>query len=227
MASVDVDELTRRLAEFDAPREVTQWASDAASSFDDAWESCPSALHRMWLAAIAGFPIEAIAEAAAAAFFAIADVKVVPDALLGAVEESVAATTAAACAKRARRCEREAEKRGTYRDAAAGDALARAAAYVCRAFEALRSAEAAMEESRRARARSPAGVIGGGVHAFLPAATGPVSLLATTPASAERSLVHLAIASAAEATVLLAASVAEGARVVDDAVWDALAPDDE
>jgi hypothetical protein len=219
-------EIARRLEELDAPPEIAAWAS-ARESFDEAWDACPTARHRLWLAGVAGMPVEAIVEAGCAAFFAHAEHAPELDEFVEAVEESVGATDAASCAALAERCEDAAGAGGPYREEIRRRAIARVASHLCRAFEALRSAEASMESARMMRAQTAAAYMAGGVQAFLPAEPAPITLLDAALSTAERGLVVLAVASAAEAVGELATIAGASATWIDEAAWDALVPDGE
>lgn len=216
-------EIAARLDELDAPPEITAWAWERAT-FDEAWDACPTARHRLWLAGVAGMPVEAIVEAACAAFFAHAEHAPELEALVTIVEESVGAADAAACAALAERCEREVGSRGPYREELRRRAIAQVVIHVCRAFEALRSAEASMESARMLRAHTAAAYMAGGVQAFLPAEAAPITLLDVALSTAERGLVVLAVASAAEAVRELVVLAGDDAPWIDEAAWDALAP---
>ena len=216
-------ELLARLEEFEAPAGALRYARGFAS-FDDAWDS-PSPAHlRLWLAAVVGLPVEAVAEAVAAAFFAAAEDEPAVERVARCVELSVAAGDAATCAEQAERCERESRSGAPYRDSPKLAALARLAAQICRAFESLRSADLLMESIRMNRARSTAGYLGGGVQAFLPADPGPATLLASPPQSAERGLLIMAIALASESTAELRELFTDPTPI-DELVWETLAPE--
>ncbi|MDQ3035358.1 MAG: hypothetical protein M3Y87_23340 [Myxococcota bacterium] len=216
-------EIAARLQELEAPPEITAWAASIAT-FDEAWESCPTSRHRVWLAGIAGIAVETIVESATGALFAHGEHEPALESFLEIVEDCVGADDAATCAALAERCDREAGAGAPYRDGMRHRAFARVASHVCRGFEALRSAESSMESTRMLRAQSMAGYMAGGAQAFLPADPGPLTLLAVAPASAERGLLVLAVASAAEAVRELVAVAGDEATWIDDAVWDALAP---
>lgn len=225
MTEHPTSEHVARLREFEAPPEIAAWAS-RYDSFDTAWDESPSSRHRIWLAAISGVAVETIAEAAAAAFFVVGENHPELEHLTRAVEESVGATDAETAANSAERCEREAHPRSDYRehDRTRAAMLAKSAAQVCRAFEALRAAESSLESDRLTRASTMASYMGGGTHAFLPAAPGPATLLTTLPSRVERGLLILAVAASAEAVNIVAAS-ADDTMLIDDAVWDMLTPE--
>ncbi len=225
MTDLPIPEYVARLREFEAPPEILEWAS-RYESFDAAWDESPSSRHRIWLAAISGMTIETIVESGAAAFFVVGENAPELDFLVRAVEESVGATDAETAAHAAERCERESYPRSDYRehDRTREAMLAKSAAQICRAFEALRAAESSLESDRLMRARTMASYMGGGTHAFLPPNPGPAMLLNTLPTRAERGLLILAVAAAAEAVGILVAN-AEDSTPIDDAVWDTLMPE--
>lgn len=194
-------ELADVLARLDAPEALVRRVAEL--TFDEAWEACEWGEHRVWLAAGAGAPIEALVEAAATAALVVLERLGDPSpALARAAELAVAGASVFELSRAAARCEQIAEAaQGTYR-IAPGKALppaARAAALVARAAEGLAEGEARREAVRLERARASGALLGAGMHAFLPAGEGPARIhLATVDSDPAQSAFLFAVAACAE-----------------------------
>jgi hypothetical protein len=233
-----MSELVGLLEEADAPESVLAWAAPHGS-LEDAWNACARPDHRCWLAAVAGAPMERIVDAAATAFFSVAEGRDDLASLTQALEAVVAEDDGPTCVELAETCEAQAERGPAgYRSAPASAAYAgaaRAAALVCRAREAMLSAELSLEGARLDRARNTSVLLGGGVHAFLPANAGPVRLSDVPKAHAVHGALLFVVAACAEACREIAASLTEWRRTdaalveeeLDEIVWQVLVPEDE
>lgn len=194
-------ELGDVLARLEAPEALVRQV--AGLSFEEAWDECVRAGHRIWLAACAGAAIEALVEAAATAVLVVLERLGDPSpALARAAELAVAGGSVSELSRAAARCEQIAEAaQGTYRIApgVAVPHAARAAALVARAAEGLTEGEARREAVRLERARARGALLGAGMHAFLPAGEGPARIhLPTVDADPAQSAFLFAVAACAE-----------------------------
>ncbi len=171
--------LTDRLEAIDAPDALVEWTR----GFDDvdaAWESCRRGAHRVWLAVIAGAPIEALLEAGAAALLEAEErFSLRSPAVATAIDAALEGADAATLIEAAEACESLSEGGSAgYREAMPPgyEAIARGAALLARAAEALAAAEAIREARVLEEARHRAATLGIGAQAALPSRDGPARL---------------------------------------------------
>jgi len=221
-------ELHELLELANAPDEIVRWAREDLLDFDTAWERCRRSDHRLWLAAVAGAPIEDVIDAAAAVVMTVeAQVGGVPavvgDALTMAVEGARQRQLSAA----AKACEHIADGgMADYRSGAGPsvEALASATALVVRAAEALMAGEARREAVRLEQARAVGANLGIGMQSVLPQGDGParLSVLAAASDPAQGSFLFC-VAACAQAVLLMKTVDAMPTDELDDVVSETLA----
>lgn len=200
------------LERVDAPDELVTSVRDTLADLDQAWEACDRGAHRVWLAAVAGAPIEVMIEAGAAAVTALLErLPEPPEAAVVALERAVGGATTVDLLAAAEACEALADA-GSYRgtSAPARAAAARAAALVARAAEGLAAGEARREATRLEQAQRTGAFVGVGTHAVLPADPGPARLdVAHGPADPAQGTFLYAVAAVAEAVAEVAAALGD------------------
>ncbi|MCC6874600.1 MAG: hypothetical protein IT378_09875 [Sandaracinaceae bacterium] len=229
-------DLRSRLEEIGAPDALVRSTGETSEHEDETlggiWDRCRRGDHRLWLAAVAGVPVERIVEAAGSAILFAATGREGAEALAGAIERALGSDSPEECLARAARCEELAERGpGGYRSgpSAGFAALARGAGLVARACEGLIAAEAALSATRRERARRSATLLGAGEQALLGPDPGPAAVLAAPPAHPARHLLCFTVAACAQAVDEACASISapedelEPSReALDEVGWEAL-----
>jgi hypothetical protein len=218
-------ELHEILERADAPSALVRWVRESLADLDQAWERCARPDHRIWLAAVAGAPIEALIEAAAAVVTRRLEGEArPPEAVLRALELALGGGSGPELLEAAEACEAVAGGGvGSYRDAEPPRhaPLARAAALVAGAAEGLSTGEARREAARLEQARQTGAFVGVGTQIALPARAGPARLdVLAAGRDPAQGVFLFAVAAAAEAA--LEASALEGATPADAAASEAL-----
>lgn len=172
--------LVEALESADAPDELKRWAADGALDLDTAWEDCRRGDHRLWLAACAGAPIDALIEAAAAVVY-LADERAPesPETIGAALDLAIAGADSAQLLAAAAACEHIADGGSADYRSPSGpgtEARARAAALVAHAAEALIAGEARHEAARLEQARATGAALGVGMQGAFPPDAGPARL---------------------------------------------------
>jgi len=205
-----LDEL---LARAEAPAELVSWVRARGPELEQVWDALERGDHRVWVAACAGAPIEALVEGAAAAVLhAVGGLGPDAEPLALTVEDAVAGADSQDLLRAAERCEALAEGGlDSYRRPISPGhrAGARAAALVARAAEALAAGEAHLEAVRLDQARATSAYLGVGIQTALPAPAGAPRLDVLGEPSPASDAFAFCVAACAEA-------VREAARATED-----------
>lgn len=225
-------ELGDVLEAMDAPEALVRHVRELSLDLGEAWERCHRPEHRIWLAAVAGAPIEVLVEASAAAVLVLLERLGDPsETLAEAVELAAAGAGADELARAAERCEAIAERGASgYRDSLERkfEGAARAAAFVARAGEGLAQGEARSEADRLDKARHTAAMLGAAVHVVLPPPGEPARLnVFTLEQDPAQGAFLYAVAACAEAVARVAELPdALAPEALDDIVRSALEEND-
>lgn len=171
-------ELHEALRAIGAPAEFADAVAADEVAFEDAWQRCQRADHRIWLAACGGAPIEVVIETAALVVMSAAE-ELDADAVVRAAELAVAGALDE-LPRAVEHCEQLASGAvsGGYREAQhpALPHLARAGMLLANAAQGLAEGEARREAERLERAHRTAVLLGAGTSITLPAPDEPARL---------------------------------------------------